>query len=73
MKTILQSKALAAVKKGESIHFDPSTAPVTHGDIVHVDDILLKDAKVTHRAHYKSFLSKCKLPDDMPEFDIKLP
>jgi hypothetical protein len=72
LKTILQLKALASVKKGESLHFEPSTVPVTHGDIVHVGDILLKDAKVTHRAHYKSFLSKCKLPDDMPEFDIKL-
>ena len=72
LKNILQSKALASVKKGEALHFEPSTVPVTQGDIVHVGDILLKDATVTHRAHYKSFLSKCKLPDDMPEFDIKL-
>jgi len=72
LKTILQSKALASVKKGEALHFEPSTVPVTQGDIVHVGDILLKDATVTHRAHYKSFLSKCKLPADMPEFDIKL-
>ena len=72
LKTILQSKGLTSVKKGESLHFEPITGPVTYGDIVHVGDILLKDAKVTHRAHYKSFLSKCKLPDDMPEFDIKL-
>ena len=73
LKTILKSPALASVKKGESIHFEPTNIPVTHhGDIVHVGDILLKNAKVTHRAHSKSFLSKCKLPDDMPEFDIKL-
>ena len=72
LKTILQSNALASVKKGEALHFKPSTVPVTQGDIVHVGDILLKDATVTHRAHYKSFLSKCKLPADMPEFDIKL-
>jgi hypothetical protein len=72
LKNILQSKALASVKKGEALHFEPSTVPVTQGDIVHVGDILLKDATVTHRAHYTSFLRKCKLPDDMPEFDIKL-
>ena len=72
LKTILKSPALASVKKGESIHFEPTNVPVTHGDIVHVGDILLKNAKVTHRAHFKSFLSKCKLPDDMHQFDIKL-
>ena len=72
LKTILQSKALASVKKSEALHFEPSIVPVTQGDIVHVSDILLKDATVTHRAHYKSFLSKCKLPADMSEFDIKL-
>ena len=72
MKTILQSKALASVKKVEALHFEPITVPVTQGDIVHASDILLKDATVTHRAHYKSFLSKFKLPADMPEFDIKL-
>jgi hypothetical protein len=70
LKTILQLKALASVKKGEALHFEPSTVPVTQGDIVHVGDILLKDATVTHRAHYKSFLDKFKLPADMPEFDI---
>jgi hypothetical protein len=72
LKNILQSKALASVKKGEALHFEPNTVPVTQGNIVHVGDILLKDATVTHRAHYTSFLRKCKLPDDMPEFDIKL-
>ena len=72
LKTILQSKGLTSVKKGESLHFEPITGPVTYGDIVHVGDILLKDAKVTHRAHYKSFLSKCKFPEDIPEFNIKL-
>ena len=72
LKAILQSKVLASVQKGEALHFEPSTVPVTQGDIVHVGDILLKDATVTHRAHYKSFLSKFKLPADMPEFDIKL-
>ena len=40
-KTILQSKALASVKKGEALHFEPSTVPVTQGDIVHVGNILL--------------------------------
>ena len=56
-----------------ALHFEASSVPVTQGDIVHVSDILLlKDATVTHRAHYKSFLSKFKLPTDMPEFDIKL-
>ena len=49
MKTILQSKALDSVKKGEGLHFEPSTVPVTQGEIVHVGDILLKDATVTHR------------------------
>jgi hypothetical protein len=72
LKTILQSKALASVKKGEALHFEPSTVPVTQGDIVHVGDILLKETTVTHRAHYKSFLSKFKLPADMPELDFKL-
>ena len=72
MKTILQSKALASVKKVEALHFEPITVPVTQGDIVHASDILLKDATVTHRAHYKSFLSKFKLSADMPEFDTKL-
>jgi hypothetical protein len=70
LKMILKSTALASVKIGESIHFELTNVPVTHGDIVHVGEIILKNAKVTHRAHYKSFLSKCNLPDYMPEFDI---
>jgi hypothetical protein len=46
LKTILQSRALASVKKGEALHFEPSTILVTQGDIVHIGDILLKESRL---------------------------
>jgi hypothetical protein len=36
--------------------FDPSSIPPTHGEITNIGDILLKDAKTTHRSNYLKYL-----------------
>jgi hypothetical protein len=68
----MKSTALQTLKKGESLTFDPSYIPVSHGELVNVGDILFKDASITHRAHYLSFLKTSILPPDMPPIDIKV-
>jgi hypothetical protein len=68
----LKSKQLQSIKKGEGLTFDSSCIPVIHGELVNVGDILLKDASITHRAHYLSFLKASVLPTDMPPIDIKM-
>jgi hypothetical protein len=68
----MKSKTLQSLKKGESLTFDPSFIPVSHGELVNVGDILFKDASITHRAHYLAFLKASVLPADMPPIDIKV-
>jgi hypothetical protein len=68
----LKSQELQTIKKGEALTFDPSSIPVTHGELVNVGDILFKDASSTHRAHYLTFLQTSVLPSDMPPIDIKI-
>jgi hypothetical protein len=67
----LKTKQLQMIKKGEALTFDPSFIPIIHGELVNVGDILFKDASITHRAHYLTFLKSSVLPPDMPPIDIK--
>ena len=66
---VLKSKAMQALKKGESISFDTSQIPHTQGEATNIGDILLKDAKITHRSNYLKYLRAEVLPPETPAFD----
>ena len=69
---VLKSKALQALRQGENISFDTSHIPPTHGEVTNIGDILLKDAKNTHRGHYLQYLRSEVLPPETPAFDLKI-
>jgi hypothetical protein len=69
---VLKSKDLQERKQGENISFDPSSIPPKHGEIPNIGDVLLKDAKTTHRSNYLKYLREHVLPADTPAFDLKI-
>ena len=70
---LCQSPVFKTTKHGESVSFDPTHIPTSQGEITIVGDILLKDASVTHRGQYLTYLRKEVLPPgSVPIFYIKV-